>query len=46
LFDVDATDAISYGSATLAIISVAVLASYLPARRAAAVDPAVTLRTE
>jgi ABC-type antimicrobial peptide transport system permease subunit len=46
LFEVDATDAISFGSATLAIISVAVLASYLPARRAAAVDPAVTLRTE
>jgi predicted permease len=46
LFGVAATDAVSYGSATVAIIIVAVLASYLPARRAAAVDPAVTLRAE
>lgn len=45
-FGVAATDALSYGSATVAIIIVAVLASYLPARRAAAVDPAVTLRAE
>ena len=46
LFRVNATDVVSYGSATAAIIFVAVLASYLPARRAAAVDPAVTLRAE
>ena len=46
LFRVDATDVVSYGSATAAIMLVAVLASYLPARRAAAVDPAVTLRAE
>ncbi len=46
LFGVDGTDMISYGSATAAITIVAVLASYLPARRAAAVDPAVALRAE
>jgi ABC-type antimicrobial peptide transport system permease subunit len=46
LFGVSATDVASYGSAAMAIIIVAVVASYLPARRAAAVDPAVTLRAE
>ena len=46
LFGVEATDVASYGSATAAIMLVAVLASYLPARRAAAVDPAVALRAE
>jgi putative ABC transport system permease protein len=46
LFGVNPTDVISLTAGTLAILVVAILASYLPARRAAAVDPAVTLRTE
>jgi ABC-type lipoprotein release transport system permease subunit len=46
LFGVGTSDAISFGSAVLAILTVASIASYLPARRAAAVDPAVTLRAE
>jgi len=46
LFGVNPTDVISLTAATLAILFVAILASYLPARRAAAVDPAVTLRAE
>jgi putative ABC transport system permease protein len=46
LFGVNPTDVISLTAATLAIVFVAILASYLPARRAAAVDPAVTLRAE
>jgi putative ABC transport system permease protein len=46
LFGVKADDLVSFGSATAVILTVALLASYLPARRAAAVDPAVTLRAE
>ena len=46
LYGVTASDLVSYGLATAAIVAVALLASYLPARRAAAVDPAITLRTE
>jgi putative ABC transport system permease protein len=46
LFGVKADDLVSFGSATAVILLVALLASYLPARRAAAVDPAVTLRAE
>jgi ABC-type antimicrobial peptide transport system permease subunit len=46
LFGVNDSDVVSFGVATLAIFVVAVLASYLPARRAAAVDPAVTLRAD
>jgi ABC-type antimicrobial peptide transport system permease subunit len=46
LFGVSTTDWISFGAATLAIVAVALLASYLPARRAAAVEPAITLRGE
>jgi len=46
LYGVNANDAASFGAATAAILIVAAIASYLPARRAAAVDPAVTLRAE
>ena len=46
LFGVKADDLVSFGAATAVILAVALLASYLPARRAAAVDPAVTLRAE
>jgi predicted permease len=46
LFGVKPDDPVSFGSATAVILTVALLASYLPARRAAAVDPAVTLRAE
>jgi len=45
-FGVGARDFVSFFAATVAIVLVAVIASYIPARRAAAVDPAVTLRAE
>jgi putative ABC transport system permease protein len=46
VFGVAPRDAISLGAATVTLIGVAVIASYIPARRASAVDPAVTLRSE
>jgi putative ABC transport system permease protein len=46
LFGVSAVDVVSYGSAVFAILAVALLASYVPARGAAAVEPAITLRSD
>jgi predicted permease len=46
LFGVTPGDHTSFVAATVTLLLVTVLASYLPARRAAAVDPAVTLRAE
>jgi ABC-type antimicrobial peptide transport system permease subunit len=46
LFDLKPYDAVSVGSAILVMTAVAFLAGYLPARRAAQVDPMVALRYE
>jgi putative ABC transport system permease protein len=46
LSGVSATDTLTYGSVSLLWLGVAALAGYLPARRAAKVDPMVALRYE
>ncbi len=44
LFGITPHDTITYGGAALVLLFVGLVASYLPARRAAQVDPARTLR--
>jgi ABC-type antimicrobial peptide transport system permease subunit len=39
-------DPVTYGAAALSVVAVSWLASYLPSRRAAAVDPVEALRAE
>ena len=46
LYGVAATDPVTFVVVALGLLSVAVLASWLPARRAAAVDPAVAIQYE
>jgi hypothetical protein len=46
LFGVAALDLGTFAVMSLAMVAVALLASYLPARRASSVDPIVALRTE
>ena len=44
LYEVAAADAVSFGVGALLLIVVAGVATYLPARRAASVDPVAALR--
>ena len=46
LHGVGPVDPLTYGAVALVITSVALAASYLPARRAAGIDPAAALRSE
>jgi len=46
LFGVAAVDAVTFGGVAAALVGVALLASWLPARRAAAVDPVIAMRAE
>jgi len=46
LFDVKSTEPIVYAVVSVVLIVVSLLASYLPARRAARIDPLVALRDE
>jgi len=46
LFRVNPVDPLTYAAVTLGLIATAFIASYLPSRRAATVDPVDALRAE
>jgi putative ABC transport system permease protein len=46
LFAIEPTDVVTFASVPLLLIAVAMLACYVPARRAMRVDPLIALRAE
>ena len=46
LIDLPASDPVTFGAVAVALVAIALVASYVPARRATRIDPIATLRTE
>jgi ABC-type antimicrobial peptide transport system permease subunit len=46
LFKVSPVDPVAYGAASIGLVAIAFLASYLPSRRVSTVDPVEALRAE
>ncbi len=46
LFEISPLDPVTYGAVSLGLLSAVILASYLPASRVSAVDPAIALRSD
>jgi putative ABC transport system permease protein len=46
LYNITPTDPVTFGGASVFIVVVALLASYVPTRRAVGVDPLEALRSE
>ena len=46
LFEIKPTDPLTFGALTILLAGVALLASFIPARRASRIDPLVALRHE
>ncbi len=46
LYEVEPVDPLTFGSVAAFLVGVALLASYIPARRATRVDPSIVLRDE
>jgi putative ABC transport system permease protein len=46
LFNTDPLDAVTFAASAVVLLSIAVLSSYLPARRALRIDPTIAMRSE
>jgi len=46
VYGVRVTDPVTYGAVSVLLIAVALLASYIPARRAARIDPLASMRAD